>query len=128
MLPLLRFFSGVDGIGVNSSCMTIELCGYIAQNQGFTYFGVEAGTSEQQGCCVHAVSFWNLVPPICMYAVCFAGDDGNLATSQGQSSSCTSTCARDPSEMCGGWVGGLFVFHGKHVLNIFITFASRYRL
>ena len=37
------------------------------------------------------------------HAVCFAGDDGNLATSQGQSSSCNSTCANDPSEMCGEW-------------------------
>ena len=48
MLPLLLSSSGVAGIGVNSSCMTIELCGYIAQNQGFTYFGVEGGTREQQ--------------------------------------------------------------------------------
>ena len=48
MLPLLLSSSGVAGVGVNSSCMTIELCGYIAQNQGFTYFGVEAGTREQQ--------------------------------------------------------------------------------
>ena len=46
MLPLLLSSSGVDGVGINSSCMTVELCGYIAQNQGFTYFGVEAGTCE----------------------------------------------------------------------------------
>ena len=49
MLPLLLSSSGVAGIGVNSSCMTVELCGYIAQNQGFTYFGVEGGTREQGG-------------------------------------------------------------------------------
>ena len=45
MLPLLLSSSGVNGIGVNSSCMTVELCAYIARNQGFDYFGVEAGTS-----------------------------------------------------------------------------------
>ena len=38
-----------------------------------------------------------------LHADCFAGDDGNLATSQGQSSSCNSTCAMAPSEMCGGY-------------------------
>ena len=46
MLALLRSSSGVDGVGVRSSCMTVELCGYIAQTQGFTFFGVEAGSSE----------------------------------------------------------------------------------
>ena len=44
MLPLLLSSSGVNGIGVNSSCMTVELCAYIARNEGFSYFGVEAGT------------------------------------------------------------------------------------
>ena len=47
MLPLLRSSSGANGIGVNSSCMTVELCGYIAQSQGFAYFGVEAGACKQ---------------------------------------------------------------------------------
>ena len=46
MLPLLLSSSGVNGVGVNSSCMTVELCGYIAKTQGFAYFGVEAGTRE----------------------------------------------------------------------------------
>ena len=44
MLPLLLSSSGINGIGVNSSCMAIELCAYIARNEGFSYFGVEAGT------------------------------------------------------------------------------------
>ena len=69
MLPLLLSASGVDGIGVNSSCMTIELCGYIAQNQGFTYFGVEEGTREHSA----------------------EGRGGNLATPGPFSSGC-STC------------------------------------
>ena len=47
MLPLLLSSSGVNGIGVKSSCMTVELCGYIARNEGFAYFGVEAGTCER---------------------------------------------------------------------------------
>ena len=134
MLPLLLSASGVDGIGVNSSCMTIELCGYIAQNQGFTYFGVEEGTREHSaegregnlatpgpfssGCSTCLIlELFPSPPPSCMriiYAVCFAGEDGNLATSQGQSSSCTSTCARDPSEMCGAWVGGGLVVVNGH--------------
>ena len=46
MLPLLLSSSGASGIGINSSCMTLELCGYIAQNEGFDYFGVEEGTCE----------------------------------------------------------------------------------
>ena len=44
MLPLLLSSTGVNGIGVNSSCMAVELCAYIARNEGFAYFGVEAGT------------------------------------------------------------------------------------
>ena len=47
MLPLLLSASGVNGVGVNSSCMTVELCAYIARNEGFAYFGVEAGTCEE---------------------------------------------------------------------------------
>ena len=49
MLPLLRSSSGVNGIGISSSCMTIGLCGYIAQAQGYAFFGVEAGTCTQGG-------------------------------------------------------------------------------
>ena len=47
MLPLLLSASGVNGVGVNSSCMTVELCAYIARNEGFAYFGVEAGTCAE---------------------------------------------------------------------------------
>ena len=120
MLPLLLSSSGVNGVGVDSSCMTVELCAYIARAQGFAYFGVEAGSCERQdqggslyfhiaASNVHIV-YNNPHQPethsfsITKHTVCFAGDDGNLATSQGQSSSCTSACAREPSEMCGEWV------------------------
>ena len=120
MLPLLRSPSGINGIGVNSSCMNVELCGYIAQTQGFAYFGVEAGTcacrEEERG--INTTLLWilqfvNPFFPGCHFTllcpslrvVCFAGDDGHLATSQGQSSSCSSPCVNAPSKTCGGWEG-----------------------
>ena len=57
-------------MGVRSSCMTNVLCGYIAQQYGYTYWGLQNGTD------------------------CFAGNDGGLATSQGASpDGCTSFCA-----------------------------------
>ena len=49
MLPMLLSSSGYNGVGVNSTCMSVKLCGYIARSAAFTYFGVEAGTCARGG-------------------------------------------------------------------------------
>ena len=65
-------------MGIRSSCMTTVLCGYIAQNMGYTLWGLENGTD------------------------CYAGNDIGLARSQGAASDkCTSVCAGG-----GGFCGG----------------------